>query len=168
METQKTMQFLMGLNDYFTSIRSNVIGLDPLLELKKAYSIALRHEKQAEVSNGKAIAPVEATTFVAKKFNKGTTRSEGELRHEICNYTNHSTKNCHVHLKCTTCNGQGHTQEYCRAHLKCTHCNGKGHTQETCRRKKMPKPTRQVLQAIVSAFFCQGLSANKCWVLLAK
>ena len=28
----------------------------------------------------------------------------------------------------------------------------------------MPKPTRQVLQAIVSAFLCQGLSANKCWV----
>lgn len=121
MEAQKTMQFLMGLNDHFSLIWSNAISLDPLPKLNKAYSTALRHEKQAEVSNSKVVVPVEATAFVAKKFSKGTTRLEGELRCEICNYTNHSTKNYRAHLKCTICNRQGHSQEYCRAHLKCTH-----------------------------------------------
>lgn len=29
--------------------------------------------------------------------------------------------------------------------------------------RKMPKPTRQVLQAMVNAFLYQGMSVNKCW-----
>ena len=163
METQKTMKFFMGLNNHFALIRSNVIGLDPLPELNKAYSTALRHEKQAEVSNGKAVAPVEATAFVAKKFSKGTTRSKGELRCEICNYTNHSTKNCHVHLKCTICNGQGHTQEYYRAHLKCTHYNRKGQSQETCRRKRNTKANQT---GSSSNSECFPLSRTECQQML--
>ncbi|XP_061996744.1 uncharacterized protein LOC133714607 [Rosa rugosa] len=48
METQKTMKFLMGLSDNYATIRSNVIGMDPLPSVNKAYAMALRHEKQAD------------------------------------------------------------------------------------------------------------------------
>ncbi|XP_024177720.1 uncharacterized protein LOC112183577 [Rosa chinensis] len=48
METQKTMKFLMGLNESYATIRSNIIGLDPLPTVNKAYAMALRHEKQAD------------------------------------------------------------------------------------------------------------------------
>lgn len=114
MDTQKTMQFLMGLNESFGALRSNVITLDPLPAVNKVYAMALRHEKQANASNERAPAPVEASAFNVKKFNKQPTQFGGEKRCEICNYTNHSTKNCRAHIKCTYCNGQGHTQETCR------------------------------------------------------
>ncbi|KAL6175768.1 hypothetical protein ACLB2K_052407 [Fragaria x ananassa] len=114
MDTQKTMQFLMELNESFGALRSNVITLDPLHVVNKVYAMALHHEKQVDASNGKAHALVEASAFNVKKFNKQPTKFEGEKRCEICNYTNHSTKNCRAHIKCTYCNRQGHTQETCR------------------------------------------------------
>eukprot|EP00261_Vitis_vinifera_P040250 XP_019081493.1 PREDICTED: uncharacterized protein LOC109124171 [Vitis vinifera] len=60
METQKTMKFLMGLGDNYATVRSNIIGMDPLPTVNKAYAMALRHGKQAEASNGKVAVPNEA------------------------------------------------------------------------------------------------------------
>ncbi|KAL6141198.1 hypothetical protein ACLB2K_059488 [Fragaria x ananassa] len=67
MESQKTMKFLMGLNENYAMIRSTIIGMDPLPNVNKAYSLALRHEKQAEVSSGKSALPQEVSAFAAKK-----------------------------------------------------------------------------------------------------
>ncbi|KAL6324905.1 hypothetical protein AAG906_019813 [Vitis piasezkii] len=61
METQKTMKFLMGLGDNYATVRSNIIGMDPLPTVNKAYAMALRHEKQAEASNGKVVVPNEGS-----------------------------------------------------------------------------------------------------------
>lgn len=93
LETQKTMKFLMGLSDGYATIRSNVIGMEPLPKVNKAYAMALRHEKQAEVSNGKTTAPPEASAFSVKKFHQAANSTEGEMKCEKCNMTNHSTKN---------------------------------------------------------------------------
>lgn len=41
METQKTMKFLMGLNEIFEQTRGNIIGMDPLPSLSKAYAIVI-------------------------------------------------------------------------------------------------------------------------------
>ncbi|XP_040367405.1 uncharacterized protein LOC121050660 [Rosa chinensis] len=94
LETQKTMKFLMGLGESYAAIRSNVIGMDPLPNVNKAYAMALRHEKQAEVSNGKTAAPPEASAFSVTKFHRAPNSTEGEKKCEKCNMTNHSTKNC--------------------------------------------------------------------------
>ena len=51
MKNQKTMKFLMGLNDSYDILRSNIVAIDPLPTVNKAYSMALRHEKQAAASN---------------------------------------------------------------------------------------------------------------------
>lgn len=48
LETQKTIKFLMGLNEDFGQIRSTIISIDPLPKLNKAYAMVLRQEKQAE------------------------------------------------------------------------------------------------------------------------
>ncbi|KAM5558250.1 hypothetical protein ABKV19_020127 [Rosa sericea] len=114
LETQKTMKFLMGLNDNYATIRSNIVGMDPLPNVNKAYSMALRHEKQAEVSSGKMSTQPEAAAFAVKRTNREFDLGEGETKCEKCNKTNHSTKNCRAHLKCTFCNWKGHTYEYCR------------------------------------------------------
>ncbi|KAL6181975.1 hypothetical protein ACLB2K_043398 [Fragaria x ananassa] len=49
-DTQKTMKFLMGLNDNFAATRSSIVNMEPFPTVNKAYSMALLHEKQAELS----------------------------------------------------------------------------------------------------------------------
>ena len=102
METQKTMKFLMGLGDNYATVRSNIIGMDPLPTVNKAYAMALRHEKQAEASNGKVVVPNEASAFSVRKLDQDPNTTEREVKCEKCNMTNHSTKNCRAHLKLPT------------------------------------------------------------------
>lgn len=70
MDTQKTMKFLMGLNDNYATIRSSVVNMEPFPTVNKADSMALHHEKQAEMSSGKALAQPEAATFAVKRGNR--------------------------------------------------------------------------------------------------
>lgn len=46
------MKLFMGHNESYATIRSNILGMDPLPSVNKAYSMTLRHEKQVEVSAG--------------------------------------------------------------------------------------------------------------------
>ncbi|XP_024171475.1 uncharacterized protein LOC112177417 [Rosa chinensis] len=118
-ETQKTMKFFMGLNESYAQTRSNIIGMDPLPSLNKAYAAVLRHEKQIVVSQVKPTASSEASAFSVKRHARDFQPKEGEAKFcEKCNMTNHNTKNCRSHLKCTYCNGKGHTLEYCRRRKK--------------------------------------------------
>ena len=115
LETQKTMKFLMGLNESYAQTRSNIINMDPLPNLNKAYAMVLRHEKQAETFTGKLATPAEASAFSIKKVTRDFTPVNGEGKYcDKCNMNNHNTKNCRAHLKCTYCNGKGHTYDYCR------------------------------------------------------
>ncbi|KAJ0024487.1 hypothetical protein Pint_09321 [Pistacia integerrima] len=45
----RLMQFLMGLNDSFDHVRNQIMVMDPLPTINKAYSMILRVEKQREV-----------------------------------------------------------------------------------------------------------------------
>lgn len=45
----KLSQFKMGLNDTFDFIRSQILALDPLLDVSKAYSMVLRVEKEKNI-----------------------------------------------------------------------------------------------------------------------
>ncbi|KAL6212990.1 hypothetical protein ACLB2K_018205 [Fragaria x ananassa] len=51
----KTMQFIMGLNANYDTVRGNIVSLDPLPSVNKVYSMALRHEKQATASNNSKV-----------------------------------------------------------------------------------------------------------------
>ncbi|CAN6692263.1 unnamed protein product [Malus baccata var. baccata] len=112
-ETQKTIKFLMGLNDSYATVRSSTLLLEPLPTVNKAYALVLRHEKQAEVSNGKHTVQPEAAVFAVKGAGRDTELDDGGSRCGKCNKTNHLTKNCRAHLKCTFCGWKGHTFDYC-------------------------------------------------------
>ncbi|KAL2492034.1 Uncharacterized protein Adt_27662 [Abeliophyllum distichum] len=45
----KLMQFLIGLNDTYDNVRNQVLVMDPLPSVNRAYSLVLRVEKQREV-----------------------------------------------------------------------------------------------------------------------
>ncbi|XP_070663272.1 uncharacterized protein [Malus domestica] len=105
-ETQKTMKFLMGLNESYATVRSNTLLLEPLLTMNKAYALVIRHERQAEVSNGKS-TQLETAVFAVKNLSREPTPEDKEMR---C----HITKNCRAHLKCTFYGWKGHTFDFCR------------------------------------------------------
>ncbi|KAM1740735.1 hypothetical protein ACFX12_010944 [Malus domestica] len=112
-ETQKTMKFLMGLNESYATVRSNTLLLEPLPTVNKAYALVLRHERQAEVSNGKS-TQLETAVFAVKNLSREPTPEDKEMQCGKCNKTNHITKNCRAHLKCTFCGWKGHTFDFCR------------------------------------------------------
>ncbi|XP_010241277.1 PREDICTED: uncharacterized protein LOC104585930 [Nelumbo nucifera] len=45
----RLMQFLMGLNDYYDNIRSQILVMEPLPSVNRAYSLVFRVDKQREV-----------------------------------------------------------------------------------------------------------------------
>lgn len=50
LDSKRLIQFLMGLNDTYDSVRGQVLMMEPLPNVSKAYSMVLRVEKQKEVN----------------------------------------------------------------------------------------------------------------------
>ncbi|CAL2259146.1 unnamed protein product [Prunus armeniaca] len=84
-ETQKTMKFLMGLNDSYVTVRSNTLLLEPLPMVNKAYSLVLRHERQAEISNEKTSTQPEVAVFAVNNPSRESESEERGLRCAKCN-----------------------------------------------------------------------------------
>lgn len=60
----------MGLTESFTMTCGQVLMMDPLPKVSKAYSLVLRHERQRDVSAGKSTGQPEAAAFAVKDLNK--------------------------------------------------------------------------------------------------
>ncbi|WRX18121.1 Reverse transcriptase [Theobroma cacao] len=63
-EQEKVFDFLMGLDDTFSTVRSQILSVDPLPSLGKAYSIAAQEEKQRQVAANR-VPTVEGAAFLA-------------------------------------------------------------------------------------------------------
>uniref|UniRef100_A0A6N2LKM2 CCHC-type domain-containing protein n=1 Tax=Salix viminalis TaxID=40686 RepID=A0A6N2LKM2_SALVM len=134
-KTQKTMQFLMGLNENFTIIRGSIIAIDPLPVVNKVFAMALRHEKQAEtMTGGKGISShPEGAAFAASSSHKALTLVEG-MGSAVRNVLQQEQSD--NRRRCIKCGQDNHSAKNCKAHLKCTFCGMKFHTVEDCRKKK--------------------------------
>ncbi|KAL4585873.1 hypothetical protein LXL04_010500 [Taraxacum kok-saghyz] len=64
----RLIQFLMGLSDNYESLRNQILVLDPLPSVHKAYSMALSVEKQKEVQI-KFSVPTEVSAMMVKTSN---------------------------------------------------------------------------------------------------
>ncbi|KAG8650811.1 hypothetical protein MANES_07G076428v8 [Manihot esculenta] len=61
------IQFLMGLNKNFNSIRDQILYLDPLPLINNAYSTALKHESQKEILSKRNYESTEILKYDPKK-----------------------------------------------------------------------------------------------------
>ncbi|KAG8648046.1 hypothetical protein MANES_09G140601v8 [Manihot esculenta] len=91
------MQFLMGLNETFESVRDQVLGMDPLPTINKAYSMVMKFESQRKIlgamnDNTKSLALLNKTQ--SQNLTRPR-RSENKKGH------------------CTFCNMNGHNREGC-------------------------------------------------------
>ena len=66
----KVIDFLMGLNPKYDNTRGNILGMDPLPTVNKAFQILLQIEKQKEVTEGNDNA-AEASALAVTKQNAG-------------------------------------------------------------------------------------------------
>ncbi|XP_028093464.1 uncharacterized protein LOC114293571 [Camellia sinensis] len=76
-QSQKTMKFLIGLNESYVAIRGQILLMDPFPTINRAYSLVLQHERQCDVSTGKQTHP-EATTLAVR--NNSNTNDHRNFR----------------------------------------------------------------------------------------
>lgn len=64
-EEEQILQFLMGLDDYYSNVRSQILMMDPLPSLNKVFALVLQDEKQKDIAS-KNRSNAEAVSFVSK------------------------------------------------------------------------------------------------------
>ncbi|XP_071695839.1 uncharacterized protein [Rutidosis leptorrhynchoides] len=90
----KLMQFLMGLNDEYTSVRSNILLRDTVIDVKEAYAIISREESHKGISTDK-IVKTQANAFVSQSnntFNKAGNNSGNFSSNNNNRNQNHTLK----------------------------------------------------------------------------
>ena len=65
-ERQQLMQFLMGLNDSYRGVRSNILMMNPLPSVSQASSIVLQEEQQREIKPTPIPFDTESTAFLSQ------------------------------------------------------------------------------------------------------
>ncbi|KAJ0532313.1 putative transcription factor interactor and regulator CCHC(Zn) family [Helianthus annuus] len=93
----KLMQFLMGLDDIYQPVRTNLLTREPLPSVKVAFSIVSREESHRNTSN----ATKNQNVSFASKTNQSFEQKKREFKGPNPNF------------KCTHCNKIGHTVDRC-------------------------------------------------------
>ncbi|GAA0144432.1 hypothetical protein LIER_35933 [Lithospermum erythrorhizon] len=101
-DEEKVMQFLMGLNDEYEAIRDQILLMEPLPSISKAYSIITNVESQRTVHNS-INECVENTVFQTGVYSGGKVQSRGQR----------FDKPDKSHLKCDHCGKRGHLKAGC-------------------------------------------------------
>ncbi|GKA13507.1 hypothetical protein Tco_0693153 [Tanacetum coccineum] len=101
----KLMQFLMGLDDIYQPIRSNILTREILLEVKDAFVIVSREESHRGIppSSVKTDKP-QASAFMSRQFDNNNNWS---------NNGNNVNKGVYDSLLCKNCDLKGHTIDRC-------------------------------------------------------
>ncbi|XP_023524327.1 uncharacterized protein LOC111788256 [Cucurbita pepo subsp. pepo] len=121
-EEDKLMQLLMGLNQSYKTVRSNILMMSPLPNVRQAYSLLVQEEMQRQVTS----EPTEKIS-IASAVQKKTIYSKFAKD-----------------KKCEHCNKSGHTINECRIlKFHCNFCDRRGHTEDRCRQKNNSGRTRQ-------------------------
>ena len=95
---ESVMKFLMGLNDSFSQVRTQVLLMDPIPSLSKVYSLLIQEETQRTAPNA-SIIKVDSTVLAAKLSNDHhSTNSSGKGKDRPV---------------CTHCGKTGHTVDKC-------------------------------------------------------
>ncbi|XP_070049710.1 uncharacterized protein [Nicotiana tomentosiformis] len=105
-EAQKLIQFLSGLNETYSTVKSNILMIGPISSVEKTYSILIRDEKQREINSGSQPFSSDSTSFIANSnSNSGSNQPN-------------TTRNC----------TQMMNFEPRRSILSCKYCKNPGHT----------------------------------------
>ncbi|KAK2991895.1 hypothetical protein RJ640_011584 [Escallonia rubra] len=94
-EAEKVYDFLMGLDDTFTTVRSQILSVDPLPTLGRSYAIAAQEEKQKLVAASRTPMIEMIALLVKGKKTSGHDNGERQQRCNHCNKLNHTKETCY-------------------------------------------------------------------------
>ncbi|XP_019238963.1 PREDICTED: uncharacterized protein LOC109219019 [Nicotiana attenuata] len=120
-EEQKVHQFLMGLNETYTSVKRNFLLMKPLPDIDSVYAMLIEDESQAEVQISNSVFSPESASFstnVQKPMNSrmqfDTTRESTRVQRPFTQRINFDpTKKGNSSLMCRYCKKPGHLIENC-------------------------------------------------------
>ncbi|OMO78630.1 hypothetical protein CCACVL1_14252 [Corchorus capsularis] len=99
-EKEKVHQFLMGLNEKYNVVRSQILNTDPLPSLSRAYALVAQEERQQLVAASR-LPSVEGAAFMTNNANKSnlnrkptSNRDLSKLFCEHCKKTRHTKDSC--------------------------------------------------------------------------
>ncbi|XP_059284755.1 uncharacterized protein LOC132038046 [Lycium ferocissimum] len=99
-EEETVFDFLTGLDDAYSTVRSQILSVDPLPNLGRAYAIAAQEEKQRSVTANR-IPTIEATALLTKGGESRQRKIEDGTRYQFppcihCGKTNHNKDFCYT------------------------------------------------------------------------
>ncbi|PWA62550.1 ribonuclease H-like domain-containing protein [Artemisia annua] len=118
-QLMKLMQFLMGLDDSYMQIRSNILSRDLLPDVKGAYAIICSEESHRQVVTGSS-SRTHNSAFSSRMVNQSNQPSAMPT-----NQTNNASANFNRVPDYRRRTGSGST-------LVCEHCGFNGHTKDRC------------------------------------
>ncbi|TQE05251.1 hypothetical protein C1H46_009108 [Malus baccata] len=97
-ETEKVMQFLMGLNETYSTLRGSILMMNPLPDTRCVHRLVLQHERQMDVANHR-----EPTAHVMHTHRSTTLKggsapgSSSSRKASKCSYCDgsHSVERCY-------------------------------------------------------------------------
>ncbi|XP_071739254.1 uncharacterized protein [Rutidosis leptorrhynchoides] len=102
----RLMQFLMGLNDCYMAVRSNLLLRDPLPDVKTVYSVISREESHRSVINGESSKPQNSVFLSQSNTNSTVVNYSNTNRNNNFNRGNAGTntfnRNVNSNLKCSS------------------------------------------------------------------
>lgn len=115
-QNQKLLQFLMGLNDDYNSVRGNILMMSPLPSISQVYSMLIQEEKQREIrSSGYFLADSASLAVESHKshhYYKGK-MDRVDTRIESSNNRFERNEGKKSNLFCNYCKKPGHSIEKC-------------------------------------------------------
>lgn len=86
------MQFLMGLNESFNAVRGQILLMQPLPSVRKAYSLISQEEKQREL--GTSHASTEPAAVAVHHKPQSSNQGRKPLHCSYCNFDHHTRDTC--------------------------------------------------------------------------
>ncbi|XP_043717640.1 uncharacterized protein LOC122665551 [Telopea speciosissima] len=103
LETDHLLDFLQGLNDSYAAVRSQILLMDPLPSINKAYSLLLQEERQRSLRDVHTALPDQAAMAVtASSLDRRSGSSSSTKPSYYCTFYN---KNGHTESRCFKKNG---------------------------------------------------------------
>ncbi|KAD5961517.1 hypothetical protein E3N88_12990 [Mikania micrantha] len=95
-EDQRLVQFLMGLNSVYDTIRGNILMMKPFPSINQAYALLIQDEKQREIHAGAQFLSESASMNVNTHSQRQYVKSDSK-KSLVCT---HCKKSGHVASKC--------------------------------------------------------------------
>lgn len=112
-EEDRLMLFLMGLNDTYNIVRTNILMMMPLPNVRQAYSFVIQEETQWQMTT-ESMENFSIAAVVHGKTNNSLNNHKDKY-YDHCNRESHTIENCRTlkfHCKC--CDKKGHIEERCK------------------------------------------------------